>query len=64
VNAGPGHWVSGPSMGPRVQPRPDRVYGRLNKKYSWIKTISDSRRPYGYRLNPDVITPTDVKFRP
>jgi hypothetical protein len=64
VNAGPGHWVPGPSMGPMVQPRPDRVYKRLKKKYSWIKTVSESKRPHGYRLKPDVITPANAKFRP
>jgi hypothetical protein len=63
VNAGPGHWVSGSEMGPMVQPRPDRVYGGLKKRYAWIKTVSESSHR-GYRLKSDVITSTHASFRP
>jgi hypothetical protein len=64
VNAGPGHWVSGPKMGPMVQPRPDRVFDRLKRRLEWVGAIVESEAGKGFRLKPDVATSTYAKLRP
>jgi hypothetical protein len=64
IEAGPGHWVSGPEMGEMVQPRPDRVFKKLRETHKAIADLIQSGGPKGYRLKPDVITPTNAKFRP